>query len=557
MGISTAARPTRSRRRARSAVLAAGALLGALALPHGPATGAGAAPGTTRAVVDGPGPVASWTTTTGTDGRVYIADSSGRAMLFHGFNVKTGAPATDVTDQLLADAAARGLDHLRLGFFWQDLEPEQDRFDESFLDQIDTVLDRAEAHGIVVILDMHQDVYGEAFDSRGIPAWATRTDGHAFEPNDNWLLSYLQPAVQAAFEHLYEDADLRQQQIDAWLHVVHRVKDHPALFGYDLLNEPFGKQRDGEDLISAAARMEREQLTAMYQRLTDAISAVDPHHWVFFEPPNLASLGIATSLGEVKGPKVAFYPHMYDPDIEIATYSPDGKIVINREFFSRWSNAITTYTQRYPMPMLVGEWGIAHPDLPGMDEFVDLSLQTMDRVASGWSMFQMCRGGGYCPFDEDGNPRPAIGRIFQPYARAIAGRPESTTWDPATRTLRIAFRDGTADGPTTIYLDRAATYPDGYVVETSDQAGSWDHDLDTDTDVLSVFTPRTGGRHVICVKPEGATPGCDADPVAPTTTTTAPAPTAPPSTSGGPTSRPGPPPAPGARPVTGSARYTG
>ena len=240
MGISTAARPTRSRRRARSAVLAAGALLGALAFPHGPATGAGAAPGTTRAVVDGPGPVASWTTTTGTDGRVYIADSSGRAMLFHGFNVKTGAPATDVTDQLLADAAARGLDHLRLGFFWQDLEPEQDRFDESFLDQIDTVLDRAEAHGIVVILDMHQDVYGEAFDSRGIPAWATRTDGHAFEPNDNWLLSYLQPAVQAAFEHLYEDADLRQQQIDAWLHVVHRVKDHPALFGYDLLNEPFG-----------------------------------------------------------------------------------------------------------------------------------------------------------------------------------------------------------------------------------------------------------------------------------------------------------------------------
>ena len=47
--------------------------------------------------------MASWSTTTGTDGRVYIADGSGRAMLFHGFNVKTGAPATDVTDQLLAE----------------------------------------------------------------------------------------------------------------------------------------------------------------------------------------------------------------------------------------------------------------------------------------------------------------------------------------------------------------------------------------------------------------------------------------------------------------------
>ena len=557
MGISTTPRPSRTRRparRRRAAALAVLASVGALVLPLEPAAG--------RAAGDpGPGPVASWSTTTGTDGRVYIADGSGRAMLFHGFNVKTGAPATDVTDQLLADAAARGLDHLRLGFFWQHLEPEQDRFDESFLDQIETVLDRAEAHGIVVILDMHQDVYGEAFDSRGIPAWATRTDGHAFEANDNWLLSYLQPAVQAAFEHLYEDADLRQQQIDAWLHVVNRVQDHPALFGYDLLNEPFGKQREGEDLISAAARMEREQLTAMYQRLTDAISAVDPDHWVFFEPPNLASLGIATSLGEVRGPKVAFYPHMYDPDIEIATYSPDGTIVINREFFTRWRDAITTYTQRYPMPMLVGEWGLAHPDLPGMDEFVDLSLQTMDEVASGWSMFQMCRGGGYCPFDAEGNPRPAIGRIFQPYARAIAGRPEATTWDPDTRTLRISFQDGTAAGATTIYLDRPATYPDGYVVETSDDAGSWSHDLDTATDVLSVETPRTGGRHVICVKPEGAAPGCEADPVPPTTT----APTAPTSTTA-PTSPTTPttvtsgyrpPTAAGARPVSGQPRYAG
>ena len=76
---------------------------------------------------------------------------------------------------------------------------------------------------------MHQDVFGEAFGSRGVPAWATRTDGLAYVPQDVWFLNYLQPAVQAAFEHLYEDPDLRQAQIDAWLHVVERVQDHPAL----------------------------------------------------------------------------------------------------------------------------------------------------------------------------------------------------------------------------------------------------------------------------------------------------------------------------------------
>jgi endoglycosylceramidase len=523
----------------------------ALSLALGTALLAGLPPGPSAAEIPGRGPVAEWRTTTGADGRVYIADSMGRALQFHGFNVKTGAPAADVTDQLLADAAARGLDHLRLGFFWQDLEPTQDHFDEAFVAQLVTVLDRAQRHGIVVILDMHQDVYGEAFDSRGIPAWATRTEGLPFEPQANWLLAYLQPAVQAAFDHLYDDADLRQQQIDAWLHVVEAVKGHPALWGYDLLNEPFGRQRPGEDLITAAARVEREQLTPMFQRLTDAISAADPDHWVFFEPPNLASLGVPTSLGEVRGPKVAIYPHMYDPAIEAATYSPDGTIQLDPTFFAKWADAITTYTDTYRIPMLVGEWGIAHPEVKGMDEFVARSLQTLDQVASGWSMFQMCRGSGYCPFDADGQAREAIGQIFQPYARAIAGAPVDTRWDPATRTLRVRFDDDeSANGPTEIFLDAQGSYPDGWRVETSDLDGTWGQLTDA-SGVLAVTTPRTGARHAICVKPTTAPRGCSAGDVTPPPTTSPNTPTTRPPTVG-PFERPVP-----ARPIPGRPRFTG
>lgn len=545
MATTTTSSSRRFHRLSRRRGLAVVAAVAALAFPLGSTTSPASAKADT-----GPGPVARWGTVTGTDGRVYITDSSGRAQIFRGFNVKTSEPAADVTDQMLEAATARGMDHVRVGFFWQHLEPEMDQIDESFLDQLEIVLDRAEDHGIKVILDMHQDVYGEKFGSHGVPAWATRDDGLPFEEQDNWLLSYLQPAVQAAFEHLYEDADLRQQQIDAWLAVVNRVKDHPALFGYDLMNEPFGKQRPGEDIFTSAARVEREQLTPMFQRLTDAISAVDSDHWVFFEPPNLASLGVATSLGRITGPKVAFYPHMYDPDIEIATYSPDGKIEINPEFFTKWRDAITTYTDKYPMPMLVGEWGIAHPDLPGMDEFVDLSLQTMEEVTSGWSMFRMCFGGGYCPFDEAGNARPNIGRLFQPYARAIAGRPVRTHWDHNTQTLKITFTDNDAQGPTTIYLDRGATYPEGYVVETSDADGSWTEAYDANTDILMVDTPDTGGEHTICVKPEGAPAGCESDePETPTTPTTVPTTT---TVVGN-----RPPTAPGAQPMAREPRYAG
>jgi endoglycosylceramidase len=463
-----------------------------------------------------PGPIADWSTTTGTDGRTYIADGLGRARRFHGANHKTSDPDT-LTDDLLAAAAQRGIDHIRLAFFWQHLEPTQDGFDETYLDKVVAALDRAAAHGILVILDMHQDVFGEAFGSVGVPAWATRTDGLPFDPQPVWLQNYLQPAVQAAFDHLYEDADLRQQQIEAWLHVVNRVKGHPAVLGYDLLNEPFGQFRPGEDFLSAAARVEREQLTPMYQRLTDAISAVDPHHWVFFEPPNLASLGVPTSLGAINGPKVAIYPHMYDASIETATYTPGFAITYNPAFFSAWANATVAYTAAHPVPMLVGEWGIAHPEAGGMDQFVRDSLATMEQVTSGWSQFNWCQGDGYCPIDAAGNDRPGIGQIFQPYPRATAGSPTSTRWDPTTRELRVRYRDSTASGPTEIFIPESRSYPTGWTVEASAPAGTWSSSFDASRGVLSVNVADSGTDQAICLKPVGAPAGCTAlDPVVPT-----------------------------------------
>lgn len=514
---------------------AVGALVAVLATAAALVPSATAAPAT---LPTSAGPVSSWTTTSGTDGRVYVADAQGRALQFHGFNIKTTDPAGAASDALLAAAADRGLDHLRLSFFWDQLEPTQGHFDEAYLDDLVTVLDRAEAHGIHVILDMHQDVFGEAFDSSGIPAWATRTDGGAYVPQDVWFLTYLQPAVQNAWEHLYEDADLRQAQVDAWLHVVERVKNHPAVFGYDLLNEPFGKIRAGEDLFTAAARVERVQLTAMYQRLTDAISAVDPNHWVFIEPPNLASLGIPTSLGEVHGPKVILYPHMYDSSIETATYQPGAEVTgFDPNFFANWAAAITTYTDRVHIPMLIGEWGVAHPDNPGMDEFVRRSLTTLDAVSSGWSVFNWCAGSGYCPIDAASQDRPGIGQIFEPYARAIAGAPTSSTYGFDTRELRVRFSDNTATGPTEIFLPASRAYPNGWRVETSDPDGTWSQQFDEGSGVLSVTTARTGAAHAICVKPAGAPVGCSAtDPVAPAPT---PMPAAP------------------ARPVVATPRFTG
>jgi len=494
-----------------------------------------------------------WSQVEGTDGRDYIADQHGRALQFRGMNVKTDEPAVDVSDQILADAEVRGFNLLRLSVFWDEMEPTDDAWDEDYFDQIATVLDRAEAHGIWVIVDMHQDNFNTKFGGKGMPDWVTDDEGLPFEPQDVWFLNALQPALMESWENLYERPEFRAAQVDAWEELVTRFVDHPALLGYDLLNEPFGKVRDGEGFIDAIERVESQQLTAMYQRLTTAIRAIDPDRWVFIEAPNQASLGIRSWLGRIDGGNIAFFPHMYDSAIESGTYTPGGTVTYDPKFFTTYGGVIDVYPDAYDVPVLFGEWGLARPAEPGMDQFVRDALALMDAHGSGWTMFNGCRGEGYCPFDAAGNDRPGIGQIVQPWAQAIAGAPTSFHYDPATKTLTVVFTDSSASGATDLVVPSATVYPEGWQLETSDGADAWSSTsapgLVDGVEIISVTTERTGGAHAICLKPAGAAAGCKVPVDEPTPTTAPPTSTTEPAATT--------PQAAPAAPVAGQAAYTG
>ena len=528
-------------------VLAAILVLGVLAAVAAPLLAQPATPASLRAPAGTT--VEPWSQVSGTDGREYIADQQGRALQFRGMNVKTEHPAADASDELLADAEARGFNLLRLSVYWDEMESTDDAWDEAYFAEIQTVLDRAEAHGIWVVLTMHQDNFNTKFGGKGMPDWVTDDEGLPFVPQDVWFLNALQPALMEAWENLYERPEFRAAQIDAWEEIVTRFHTSPAVIGYDLLNEPFGKIREGEDLVAAIERFETTQLTPMYQRLTNAIRAIEPDQWVFVEAPNQASLGIRTWLGELSGGNIAFFPHLYDSTIETATYTPGGEVAYDPKFFDTYAGVIDVYPDAHHVPVLFGEWGVAHPEAKGMDQFVADALELMEDHGSGWTMFNGCRGTGYCPFDADGNDRPGIGQIVQPYAQATAGAPTSFHWDAAAKTLTVVFTDGAATGSTDLVVPSGTVYPDGWVVETSDADGTWSstaaEGLDPNVEVISVTTAATGQPHAICLKPAGAPAGC-AVPVAevPGSTTTT-------------TTVPGTGDAPAAVPVSGQAGYTG
>ncbi|MEV7523878.1 cellulase family glycosylhydrolase [Streptomyces sp. NPDC091371] len=430
--------------------------------------------------------------------RTYIADAQGRALQWRGFNLadkrsRGGDAFADIHESDLKDMAARGFNLARLAFFWDDLEPTPGHYDRGYLAKMRRILDWADRYHVEVILDAHQDVYGPHFGSRGVPDWATRDDGLPFTPiPDDWFSQYFEPSVQAAFDHLYKDSDLRTAHARMWMTVASALGRHPALLGYDLMNEPFAKFLEGEDLPAAAARFEAGELTEMWNRLARAIRLVDQKSWVFVEPTVIVGLGVPTQLGHIDDPHAGYAPHFYETAMETgADYDPDGT------FIPAYEAAISDYPTRNRMPVIVGEWG-GNPYVAHASQFATHMTAALDRFSSGWTWWQWCRGGGYCFLDQAGAVKPNARLLIQPYARAVAGDPLGFAYDPAARTYSLTFRtrDG-AEGPTQITVPKD-TYPNGYRVTVRGGNARWDGHGQT----VTVNTRgRTGTTYKVTISP--------------------------------------------------------
>ncbi|MCI4043996.1 cellulase family glycosylhydrolase [Streptomyces sp. TRM75563] len=415
-----------------------------------------------------------------------LTDDRGRTLTLRGWNVEDKAnrgedALTAITERHFRDLRANGFNFARLLVFWDDLEPRRGQYSERYLRRVERILDWARKHRVHVLIDAHQDVFGPAFGHRGIPEWATRTDGLPFTPNpDDWFSEYFEPAVQRAFTHLYKDPDLQRAQAAMWQVLAARFRDHPAVIGYDLINEPMGELRAGEDLPTAARRIEAEHLTPMYNRLARAVRAKDRDTWIFVEPTPIVGEGVPTGLGRIQDRRTVYAPHFYNTAMEAgADYDPDAG------WIEAYEDAVTAYPARYGMPVVVGEWGPLNNALPHMGRFYREAVASLNRYSSGWAGYVWCYGGGYCAVDERGRFRTNKEQTATPYAPAVAGTVRSQVYDPGARTYRLAYRAAARPGVTELSLPPSSQ---GWRVTVTGPAH-----------VLGA--PSRGGRPVVVARP--------------------------------------------------------
>lgn len=282
----------------------------------------------------------------------YLRDEQGRAVLLHGVNWvgnKLAPYGADVTEGEAAQIAALGMNHVRLITGWAAIMPEEGRIDRAYLKTLRRRAEWAAKYDLLVVADMHQDIYGEGIVSQdgwilgnGAPAW---TCGGTVELLDPWMINYIQDTVAECYDRMYTDERLIEHFAEAHLAVIETLGDLPNFLGVEILNEPF---------IGTASplRFDVEVLTPFYDAVYARIRAALGARLVFAEPSivkNLAALGL---LEQLPTEQAVYSPHLYDSRQELGTAYDGSTAYLEHRFTVDGHEA-----DLLKAPLWIGEWG--------------------------------------------------------------------------------------------------------------------------------------------------------------------------------------------------------
>lgn len=355
-----------------------------------------------------------------------ILDESGRERIFNGMNVcdkgrhdekiNKHVYHHDVNEELVNTLYAHGFNLIRLGITWESVQPEPDRFNKEYIEEIRGCLDLCYSKGIYVYLDMHQDLYSHynANIGDGAPPWATDTNGYRIVmPKLVWAAGYFwHRYVHAAFDNFWENKvvhgkGLQDWFCEMWQHVVKELGSHPAVIGYDFFNEPFPGKSGGKvfrnlikklvtttitdssvsklQLLKLGLGKEKAQVLNLYSsevfrkitssgdklikefdlnryfpfisKVSSSVREIDKEKILMMENCYYSNLGIPYScpLPQVNGKaddKVIFAPHAYDLMVDTDAY----KYASNDRVGSIFAEHRRSQ-ERLGVPVIVGEWG--------------------------------------------------------------------------------------------------------------------------------------------------------------------------------------------------------
>jgi endoglycosylceramidase len=365
-----------------------------------------------------------------TDGR-YFKDQQGRAVLLRGVDLSNGEklpPFTPLSDlSQLQKLKDWGINNIRLGFIWEAFEPNRGEYNFAYLDQLAEVVNAAGKLGISTIIDFHTDAfsrYSAGGCGSGFPKWTIPPGLFTYRPNNGILCTMwgtfagvddLVPVsdFRLSIDAFYSDTyGVRTAFLKAWTEIARYFKNNDNIVGYDILNEPWGSEKD--------------QIMPLYEDAARVIRSEDADAILFVEPYVLSALGMVES----KLPKPSFKNFAYAP------HDYDG-VALTLRVWITWGlfvdnvfNSITSVAQRLEAPVYIGEFGTSGAGV-GMKNLIEHYYRLFDKnfVSAGrwdFSTWTAQKKDGWnfedmSIVDADGHPRRNF--FVRPYPATVAGEP--------------------------------------------------------------------------------------------------------------------------------------
>ncbi len=458
-------------------------------------------------------------------------DSHGRTRIFNGMNIDDKHINSEefhycLDEEFFKKYHAHGFDIIRLAITWQNLEPHIEHYNEKYLQSIDRIFELAEKYGVYILLDMHQDIYsgndGKSVGD-GAPSWAVITDGAKPRmPIFVWADGYFMGKwVHRSFDHFWNNdpvmgKGLQDRYCMLWQMLAKRYGNSPALFGFDLMNEPFpgsdskkmfaslignvaknvlfnkkintGKllksalKRDTRNMLDCiggdvirdvtspvdkiSAEFDYNKYSPFLNKVTAAIREITPNGIIMMEQSYICNSGVKQSAPAItvngeREPNQCFGPHSYDFSVDTPLYQ-----YANASRVKAFFNEMRNTQLRLNVPVVVGEWGGCsdNKDTSWFPHAFEL-LDYFDELHWG----QM-----YWDYHGDDLDSPLMNMLCRTHPVAVAGEINSYRYDRESDTFTLSYTADTK-GETIIYVHKPFTAADNAeysVIESYDNGSS-------------------------------------------------------------------------------------
>lgn len=415
-----------------------------------------------------------------------VRDQEGMVFVLRSVNLstthKTKPYLSDFGPADYAHIKALGFNSLRFLVVWAAVEPQKGVYDQAYLAEVDKRIGYAEQAGLKVVIDMHQDLYGEGFaGGDGAPRW-TCDESHyaAFKPANPWYLGYLDPHVRQCVTEMYEREDLVSAYAAMWKVVAAHLVKHPNVIGFDPMNEPNWGSHN-------LRTFEPEQLMPLYERVVEQVRQAAPGWLVFMEPSAARNIGGTTYLPKPRFDRVVYAPHSYDADAEAGkAFDPARRQVILNNIAALGKEA-----QSLGAALWIGEYG-TQTEINGAGQYMRAQYDAMGAVGAGGAYWAFDKGDSYALLDASGKDKPIVDDVALPFPERVEGTGLTWSYDGGSKTMTARFTPPGAGRAEIVTPSRL--FPKGATVD----CGGCTVQLFADRVVLSNVR---GGPAVVTVRP--------------------------------------------------------